>query len=85
MIQQETVIPKKDPEVEYNAILMGFRVAAKVLAVRLFLFLSLIGSFVLSIIATNSQSIQSAYVLVLYALVTTLPLTILEWKRPGGR
>lgn len=63
-----------------------FKVTAKVLAVRLFLFLSLIGSFVLSIIATSNQNIQSAWVLCLYACVTTLPLTALEviGRRNGG-
>lgn len=61
-----------------------FQVAAKVLAIRFFLFLSLVGSFVLSIVATNNQNMQSAWVLVLYASVTTLPLTLLEWRKHGG-
>lgn len=72
-------------EVEYNALLAAFKVAARILAIRLFLFLSLIGSFVLSLIATTDGNPQSAYVLFLYACVTTLPLSILEYRnRPSG-
>lgn len=90
-IPEPIPIPKKNPtraeiEAEYSAITAAFKVAARVLAVRLFLFLSLIGSFVLAIIATDNGSPQSSWVLLLYAIVTTLPLTVLEiWgKRRGG-
>lgn len=70
----------------YMAIQATFTVAARILAIRLFLFLSLIGSFALSVIATDNGTAQSSWVLVLYAMVTTLPLTVLELmgKRNGG-
>lgn len=80
--------PVKDERKEalYMAIQATFIVAARILAIRLFLFLSLVGSFALSIIATNNQNPQSAWVLLMYACVTTLPLTVLELmgKRNGG-
>jgi hypothetical protein len=78
----ETPTPKEP--VDLSKITAVFNVAAKILAVRLFLFLSLIGSFVLSIIATFNGSLQSIGIVLLFACVTTLPLTILEWKNNGG-
>lgn len=70
------------PEKEYSAVLAAMKVAALILAVRFFLFLSLVGSFVLAILAHNSQSTVSEAIMVIYACVTTLPLTALEiWKK----
>lgn len=71
-------------EAEYSALLAAFRVAARILAVRLFLFLSLLGSFALAIMATQSQSWLSVAVIALYAAVTTLPLSIIEVKLKGA-
>ena len=73
-------------EAEYSAITAMFKVASRVLAIRFFLFLSLVGSFTLSIVATYNQSVQSAWVLLLYSAVTTLPLTVLEivGRKTGG-
>jgi len=83
---QTKILTPEAVEAEYSALLAMFRVATRILAVRLFLLLSLAGSFALSIIATNNQTPQSAWVLVLYAMVTTLPLTALEimGRRNGG-
>ena len=72
---------------EYSAITAMFKVAAKILAIRLFLFLSLVGAFALAVIATENQNLQSSWVLIIYAGVTILPLTILEFagkKINGG-
>jgi hypothetical protein len=84
----QTAPIKTDEEVEaeYSALLASFRVAARIISIRLSLLLSLAGDFILSIIATNNQSYQSAWVLVLFAGVTTLPLTLLELaaRRNGG-
>lgn len=80
-------MPKREkptPDAEYSAILAAFRVTAKILAVRFFLFLSILGSFALSIMAMYNQTSQSDYVMVLYACVTTLPLTILELNGKKG-
>lgn len=73
-----------DRELQYSAILAGFNVAARILAVRFFLFLSLAGSFVLSVIATNNQSALSVWIIGVFALVTTSPLTILEIRGKRG-
>lgn len=75
----------ENTEAEYSAILAGFKVAAHILAIRFFLFLSLVGSFSLAIIATGNQSVQSAYVLVIFACVATLPLAVLEWNGRKNR
>lgn len=71
-------------DAEYGAILAGFNVAARILAVRFFLFLSLVGSFVLSIIATTNQSQLSVWIIGVFAVVTTLPLTALEIRGKRG-
>lgn len=86
MTQEPTPKTPISPEAKYSAILAAMQVAAKILAIRFFLFLSLAGSFVLAIIATNNGSPQSSLVLCLYACVTTLPLTVIELikMRRGG-
>ena len=71
-------------EKELSFTLVAINTFIKILAIRLFLFLSLVGAFLLSIIATNNQSVQSSIVLVLYAAMTVLPLSILELKNRGG-
>lgn len=78
MLPMTTQVSPPTKEAEYSTILATMQVAAKILAVRFFLFLSLVGSFVLAIIATNNNSTQSAWVLLLYASVTTLPLSVIE-------
>ena len=75
---------KDNRDAEYGAILAGFNVAARILAVRFFLFLSLVGSFVLSVIATTNQSILSVWVVGVFAAVTTLPLAVLEIRGKRG-
>lgn len=77
-------MPLPNPDKEYSAVLAAMQVAAKILAVRFFLFLSLVGSFVLAILAHNSQSTVSEVIMVIYACVTTLPLTVLEVVRKKG-
>lgn len=75
-------LPSK--EAEYSAILAAMQVAAKILAVRFFLFLSLVGSFVLAILAHNSQSTISEVIMIIYACVTTIPLVALEVIQKRG-
>lgn len=78
---------KSEPKerVEVTSILAMINVVARILAIRLFLFLSIIGSFILALMADFNQSLQSIAVVVLFACVTTLPLTILEWRNHNGR
>lgn len=82
----ETIPPIQKPskEAEYSAVLAAMKVAALILAVRFFLFLSLAGSFVLAILANNSQSMVSEVIMVIYACVTTGPLTLIELVRKKG-
>ncbi len=79
-------IPKKlrKEAVKIDLVLSIINVVSKILAVRLFIFLSIIGSFVLALIADNNQTLQSIAVVVLFACVTTLPLTLLEWRNRNG-
>lgn len=79
-------LPKSEPKerIKIDSVLAMMNVVAKILAVRLFLFLSILGSFILALIADNNQSLQSIAVVVLFACVTTLPLTILEWRNRNG-
>lgn len=77
-------VGNNNKEAEYNAILAAFNVASRILAIRFFLFLSLAGSFVLSVIATNNQSTLSIWVIGIFALVTTMPLTLLEFRGKRG-
>lgn len=69
---------------EYSALNAMFHVAARVLAIRFFLFLSLVGSFALSIIATSNLAPQSLWVLLAYSFVTTFPLAFLEIRNKSG-
>ena len=84
MSQPPMIPPAPSPEKDYSAVLAAMQVAAKILAVRFFLFLSLMGSFVLALLAHNSQSTTSEVIMVIYACVTTLPLTVLEVVRKKG-
>lgn len=85
-IQIEKTLKSEPKErVEVTSILAMINVVARILAIRLFLFLSIIGSFILALMADFNQSLQSIAVVVLFACVTTLPLTILEWRNHNGR
>ena len=79
-------IKKEDAKekIKINSVVAMMNVVARILAVRLFLFLSIVGSFILALIADKNQSLQSVIVVVLFACVTTLPLTILEWRNKNG-
>lgn len=84
--EPEAIKPKTESreQVKIETILAMMNVVSKILAVRLFLFLSVIGSFILALIADSNQSLQSLAVVVLFACVTTLPLTLLEWRNRNG-
>lgn len=71
-------------EAEYSALSAMFKVAARILAVRVFLLLTLAGAFSLAIIATQNQSPQSLWVLIAYSFLTTFPLAFLELRNKSG-
>lgn len=54
---------------------LGYAVSARVL-----LFMSLLGAFVLAVIAMLSQSIMSAVIVTLFCGMTIIPLAVLEWR-----
>lgn len=76
--------PKMIEEEKIDPLLTAFKAISRVLAVRLFLFLSLIGAFVLSLIAIHDKDSASLYVLIAYSFLTTGPLVLLEWKGKKG-
>lgn len=76
--------PQIIEEHENNAVLAVFKAIGMVLAVRLFLFLSLLGSFVLSLYAVHDKDSASLWVLIAYSFLTTGPLVLLEWKGKKG-
>jgi len=51
------------------------------LSARGLLLLALIGAFVLSVMATLSQTLPSLYVLVAYCIFTVIPVAYLEVRR----
>lgn len=69
-----------------SQMLATFRAIAMILAIRLFLFLSLVGTFVLAMIATANKDPASLWVMIGYSFLTTGPLAFLEWrgKKNGG-
>ncbi len=85
MVQNNISVQK--PVKAGNEVILGvFKAIATVLAIRLFLFLSLVGTFSLSLIAIYDKTSQSLWVVIAYAFLTTGPLAFLEWKgkRNGG-
>ncbi|TAK97664.1 MAG: hypothetical protein EPO08_20930 [Rhodospirillaceae bacterium] len=70
--------------VEINRAMAAINVMARILAVRLFLFLSILGSFVLALYATADSTLHGIYIVVAYASTTTFPLALLEWKSKSG-
>ncbi|MGB6501649.1 MAG: hypothetical protein WBG19_09705 [Thermoplasmata archaeon] len=66
--------------VDYSAIVAVIRAISAILAVRLFLLLSVIGSFVLAYLAMLDTTTHSIWVLVAYCVLTVLPLVFLSFK-----
>lgn len=58
----------------------SFRAIARVLAIRFQLLLSLIGDFVLAILAMEWQTAAGLYVLIAFCALTTAPLVWLEFS-----
>lgn len=58
----------------------AFAAIAKVLAVRFQLLLSLMGAFVLAVLAMQWQTPAGLYVLIAFCALTTAPLVWLEFK-----
>lgn len=56
------------------------RAISAILAVRLFLLLSVVGSFVLAFMAMSDTTSHSIWVLAVYCVLTVLPLVFLSFK-----
>jgi hypothetical protein len=66
------------PEPRPGPIVAAVKVIARILAVRLILLLSVLGGFVLGVMAMVAQSWPGLAILIAYALLTVLPLVWLE-------
>lgn len=75
---------KQDKTQAQLAILAVLQSAALILAIRFFLLLTLIGGFVISLIATNTHETTAIIVLVIYCLLILLPVVYLETKNKRG-
>jgi len=79
----QAIVPRQSaPE----QVLLIFHALAKILAVRVLLFLSVIGSFALAVMAMQQQSWLALTIVAAFAALTIGPLAWLEVsKRPSGR
>lgn len=65
---------------DYSAIVSVMEAVAKILAVRLLLLLSVLGSIGLAFVSMEQESTHGIYVLVSYCLLTVLPLVWLSTR-----
>lgn len=79
--KKQVELSEEQPRLSKNDIIMGiFKTLWVILTIRLFIFLSLIGSFVLSLIAIHDKDLVSISVLIAYSFLTTGPLVLLEHR-----
>lgn len=79
----EEIVAVAEPphQAQVNAALTAaFRAIARVLAIRFQLLLSLIGDFVLAILAMQWQTPAGLYVMIAFCALTTAPLVWLEFS-----
>lgn len=82
---QFTEMPTATPrtssnKTDYTAIVAVIRAISAILAIRLFLLLSVIGSFALAYLAMLDATPHSIWVLTVYCVLTVLPLVFLSFK-----
>jgi hypothetical protein len=58
-----------------------FKALGLALSARALLLLSLLGAFILAVMAMEAQSLASLEVLIIYGIFTVLPVAYLEIKR----
>ena len=75
-----TAAPPREKSQTQLAILAVMQTLALILAVRFFLFLSLVGGFVLALLATQSQTSMGLIVMVAYCVLIVLPMVWLETR-----
>lgn len=81
----QTPAPIPAPDLRPSPVVAALRVIARILAVRLILLLSVLGGFVLGVMAMLAQTWPSLAILTAWSLLTVLPLVWLEvGQRPKG-
>lgn len=76
--------PAPDKSEAMKALLAMLQAIALILSIRFFLFLSLVGGFVLALLAMSAQTTMSVVVLVSYCLLVLAPVVYLESKNKRG-
>ena len=82
--QAPAPVPFKENTKAQLALLAMLQAIALILAIRFFLFLTLVGGFTLALLAMSAQTTMSVVVLVSYALLVLLPVVYLETKNKRG-
>ena len=75
----ETKIVYRDPKIS-DAMLAAFSAFGFALSARALVLLSLLGAFVLALMAMRAQTNMSAILLTLYCVLTVIPLVVLELR-----
>lgn len=75
----ETKIVYRDPKIS-DVMLAAFSAFGFALSARALVLLSLLGAFVLALMAMKAQTTMSAVLLSLYCCLTTIPLVVLELR-----
>ncbi len=81
LIQSSVVGRKATQEAVIGASLGVFQALATILAIRLLLFLTLIGGFALAVSAMEHQTAISVLVLVAYSVLIIFPTATIEYGR----
>jgi hypothetical protein len=81
LIQSSAIGRRATQEAIIGASLGVFQALATILAIRLLLFLTLIGGFALAVSAMNHQTVISVCVLAAYAILVIFPTAAIEYGR----
>lgn len=79
LMPQPVSIPQQPSTLD--VVVAAFAGLGYALSARALLLLALIGAFVLSVMATTTQTLSSLYVLIAYCLFTVIPVAYLEIRR----
>jgi len=74
-------VPTPPQSSTLDVVVAAFAGLGYALSARALLLLALIGAFVLSVMATTTQTLSSLYVLIAYCLFTVIPVAYLEIRR----
>lgn len=74
--EPQTVVIRRESVTD--VMLSSFAALGYAVSARFLLFLSLLGAFALSVMAMNSQTVNSIVVVTLFCLLTVMPLVSIE-------